>query len=128
MKALPIMPCFQWDTLYRWSCGAIIVMKHIYNERLGSILLMKVCFITPPHDVLNKISHLKQCIMGSASYLLLIQATTLYIAVTELTLLNTYLCYSFFTTVCFSVYLIHFFAKEIVAHVISVLSEGVNTE
>ncbi len=47
-EALPIIPCFQWDMLYRRSCGAIASYDHLY-----------------------KISHWKQGMMGSAFYLLL---------------------------------------------------------
>ncbi len=71
--ALPTMQCFWWDILYRKSCGPI-VMKHTLINKTHSNLVFQACFITiTPHDHLYKISHWKQCIVGSASYPLLLR-------------------------------------------------------
>ncbi len=54
---LHTMHYFQWDILYRWSCGPLM-KKHTcsWNSRLGWVLLIKVCLITNnPHDQLFKI-------------------------------------------------------------------------
>ena len=67
------MHCFHWEILYRRSCGAIVMKKCLkWKIQMGSVNY-KVSFITIacPHDLLYKISHWKQCILGSASYLLL---------------------------------------------------------
>ncbi len=69
-QALPTMPCFQWNILYRRSCGAI-VMKHtlININSSQSCILGMFHHYRPPHDHLYKMSHWKQGMMGSASYL-----------------------------------------------------------
>ncbi len=70
---LPTMHCFQWNVLHNKSCGAVVMRHTLIKIAHPNLAFFSACFIIirPPHDLLYKVSHWKQCIVGSALYLLL---------------------------------------------------------
>ena len=63
--SLPIMHCFQWDILHRWTCGSSETKTYLKCKIWNDFLITN-----NPCDSIYKISNWKQCIVERPLYLL----------------------------------------------------------